>query len=171
VSGGLGTTFFTTKIAIGESDTSGFKAAVSPTLEILSGAEMEAAPAGQNRVQWGLPVSVHFDHGNARIYGGSGYFSPGIWYGGAGLARPLGDRFGLSMSFSTAWASSSPVRLAGVTASRRSEFSGSLSYDLRPNVAIFGSLGHTVGVAAENGAGATFGLGLSLSAAPSMFAN
>ena len=63
--------------------------AVGPTLEILSTASLQSGPAGQGRAQWGLPVSVEIDRGAARIYGSSGYFSPAIWYAGAGFGRPV----------------------------------------------------------------------------------
>jgi hypothetical protein len=111
---------------------------------------------------------VQLDHGGSRIYGSSGYFSPGIWYAGAGVGRPVGDRVGISMSFSHAWATS-PASSPDVAGPRRNEISGGASYDLKPNIAVFGSISRTIGVAAEDGAGTTLGFGLSLSAAPTLF--
>lgn len=166
VAGGLGTTFFSAKIAVLDDEARALKVAVGPTLEILAG----ATTAGQGRAQWGLPVSVQFDRGSSRIYGSSGYFSPGIWYAGAGIGRPVGDRLGISMSFSHAWATApASPGVRGVAAPRRNEISGGASYDLKPNVAVFGSIGRSLGLAAEDGAGTTLGFGFSLSAAPAIF--
>jgi hypothetical protein len=46
---------------------------------------------------------------------------------------------------------------------------GGASYDLKPNIAVFGSISRTLGVAAEEGAGTTLGFGLSWSAATTAF--
>lgn len=168
VAGGIGTTFFSTKIAVLDDEARALKVAVGPTLEILGG----ATTPGQRRAQWGLPVSVQVDRGASRIYGSSGYFSPGIWYAGAGIGRPVGDRLGISMSFSHAWATppASSPGVPGLAGPRRNEISGGASYDLNPGIAVFGSIGRTIGVAAEDGAGTTLGFGVSLSAAPKIFA-
>jgi hypothetical protein len=171
VTGGFGTTFLGAKIAILNDDAHALKLSVGPTLEILDRATMDTAVAGQSRVLWGLPVSAQVDHGISRIYASSGYFAPGIWYAGAGIGMPVADRMGVSVSFSHAWAtsqeSSAPVpRVAGP---RRNEISGGASYDLKSNVAVFGSLGRTIGIAAEDGAGTTLSFGLSLSASTALF--
>ena len=84
----------------------GLKLAAGPTLEVLN---KLSAPAGQSRTQWGLPVSIEMDREATRIYGSSGYFSPGVWYAGAGIGRSLSNRLGMSMSFSHAWTSQAPT--------------------------------------------------------------
>ena len=167
VAGGLGTMFFSAKIAVFSDDVRALKVAVGPTLEVLT----EATLPGQGRVEWGFPVSAQLDRGSSRIYTSTGYFSPGIWYAGAGIGRPVSDRIGVSVSFSHAWATS-PEPSAGVASAagpRRNELSGGASYDLKPNIAVFGSISRTLGVAAEEGAGTTLGFGLSWSAAPTAF--
>ena len=166
--GGAGTTFFSAKIAVLHDETRALSVAVGPTLEIVAGATL----VGQGRAAWGLPVSVQFDRGMSRIYGSSGYFSPGIWYAGAGIGRAVGDRTGISTSFSHAWATSraSSAGIPSVAGSRRNELSGGTSYNLKPTIAVFGSISRTLGVAAEQGAGTTLGFGLSWSAASTAFA-
>ena len=144
----------------------GWKLAVAPTLEVLSRSAMFSGPAGLNRAQWGLPVSFEVDREIGRIYGSSGYFSPGIWYAGAGFGKPIGDRAGLSLSFSRAWATSPANALNAVPG--RNELSGGGSFDLKPNISLFGSLGRTLGLAADDGAGTTISFGLSLSAGPAV---
>lgn len=89
--GGVGTTFLSAKIAVLHDETRALSVAVGPALEIVAGATL----VGQGRAAWGLPVSVQFDRGMSRFYGSSGYFWPGIWYAGAGIGRPVGDRIGI----------------------------------------------------------------------------
>jgi hypothetical protein len=168
VAGGLGTTFLNTKIGIFKSDVRGMKLAVSPTLEILNQAAMQSAPDGRSRTQWGLPVSAEINREAGRIYVSSGYFSPGVWYAGAGAGRSLGKRVGVSMSFSRAWTSQATATPA-IAGPRRNDLSGGASFDVSPNLAVFGSVGRTLATAAENGAGTTISFGLSLSGGPLVF--
>lgn len=168
VAGGLGTTFFSAKIGVVTDEARGLKVAVGPTLEILNQAAMRSGPAGQARMQWGLPVSAEIDGDAGRIYGSSGYFSPGVWYAGAGIGKPLGDRVGVSMSFSRAWTSGASATPA-IAGPRRHDLSGGASFDVTPNIAVFGSVSRTIATAAENGAGTTLSFGLSLSAGPIVF--
>ena len=165
MAGGIGTTFVSAKIGILNNEARGVKFAVGPTLEILN---RVSAPAGQARTQWGLPVSAEIDRDATRIYASSGYFSPGVWYAGVGVGRSVTDRLGVSTSFSHAWTSQASV-LPTMAGPRRNDLSGSASFDLSPNVAVFASLGRTIGTTAENGAGTTLSFGLSLSAGPVAF--
>jgi hypothetical protein len=164
--GGLGTTFFTAKIGLLDSD--GFRVAIGPTLEVVSSASMESGPAGQRRTQFGLPLSAQIDSIAGRIYGSAGYFSPGIWYTGAGFARPVTNRVGVSASFSHALSGASAA-IPDVAGPRRNDLSGGVSFDVTPDLAIFGSLGRTIGTAPENGAGTTISFGMSLNAGPVVF--
>ena len=168
VAGGLGTTFFGAKIAVYENDARAFRVAIAPTLEILDSASRLAEAADGGRTRWGLPVSAQVDHAGSRIYASSGYFSPGIWYAGAGVARSVHERVGMSVSFSHSWARAPAVLLdaALIPGARRSEVTGGASFDVAPNVAVFGSVGRTIGMAAEDGAGTTIGFGVSISVAP-----
>jgi hypothetical protein len=169
--GGIGTTFVSAKIALLNDESRALKLSIGPTLEILDRASMDAAAPGQGRANWGLPVSAQIDHGISRVYASAGYFAPGIWFAGAGIGRPVGDRVGVSVSFSHAWATSEepPAPVLRVAAPRRNEISGGASYDLKSNIAVFGSIGRTIGLAAEDGAGTTLGFGLSLTS-PAVFA-
>lgn len=174
VAGGIGTTFFSAKIGILDNEARGLKVAVGPTLEILNQAALLSGPAGQSRTQWGIPVSVEIDREAGRIYGSSGYFSPGVWYAGAGFERSLSNRLGVSMSFSRAWTSQATTipgtpGTPAIAGPRRNDLSGGASFDVTPTLAVFGSLGRTLATAAENGAGTTISFGLSLSAGPVVF--
>jgi hypothetical protein len=165
---GLGTTFLNAKIGILDDSERPLKAAVTPTLEILGNLAMQFAPAGQNRVQWGLPVSLELDRGIARIYGSAGYFSPDVWYTGAGAGTQFGSRVGLSVSFSRAW-SRSVLDDPSVPAPRRHDVSTGVSLNLTPNVGVFGSVGRTFKTDAQFGAGTTVSVGVSLTTTRSAF--
>jgi hypothetical protein len=112
---------------------------------------------------------VHLDRENVRYFASSGYFSPGIWYAGAGLGTSIGDRAGVSGSFSRAWTSSTAALSDTAAASaRRTEITGGASYNVHPNVAVFASVSRTLGLAADLGGGTTLGVGMSLSASVPM---
>ena len=133
VTGGsaLGTTFLSAKMAAIRDDARGFRVALAPTLEVLSASAMLAAPINQNRVQWGLPVSVEFDHRANRAYGSAGYFSPGVWFSGAGFGTAVGKRVAVFATFSHAWATPTPLDPT-IAAPSRSDSSSGLSIALTP---------------------------------------
>jgi hypothetical protein len=162
--GGLGTTFFSAKIAVVGDATRTFRVAVSPTLEILSQASMLGAATDQSRTQWGLPVSADLDYEGTRFFGSSGFFSPGVWYLGGGAARQLTDRLAVTGSLSRAW-SSSPNLDPAVPGPKRHDLSGGASFDVNEHLGVFASIGRTLGTAAEDGAGTTLAFGMSLTAA------
>ncbi len=167
--GSLGTTFFSAKVAAFRDDRRSVNVAVAPTLEILGRATMEASPDGRSRVQFGVPVSVDIERSVAHLYASLGYFSPGVWFMGTGAARTIGRRTGVAISFSRAWSSPpSPVDPAPA-GPRRNDLTGSVSVDLTSHVGVFGSLGQTIATAAEDGAGTTMSVGLSLTAGPMTF--
>lgn len=156
----LGTAFFNAKVGILNDGAKPFKLAMTPTLEVLNTSALDVAPAAQSRVQWGLPVSAEVDRGAVRTYASSGYFSPGVWFAGAGIGTQLGSRIGAAVSFSHAWSSSVVDTL--LAAPRRNDLSTGISMALTPNVGMFGSVGRTFKTDAQFGAGTTVSLGLSL---------
>lgn len=157
---GWGTAFANVKIGLLRADKDGFNVAAAPTIEILSAAAI-ADTANESRVQWGLPVSADIERGAARVYGSTGYFSPGVWFVGAGLADHVRPRVGISLSFSRSW-SSSVSSDPTIEAPKRNELSAGGSFDVTPNVAVFGSIGQTIATAPENGGGRTFSVGVAL---------
>jgi hypothetical protein len=165
---GLGTTFLNAKIGLLTDSERPIKVAVTPTVEILGDLAMQFAPAGENRVQWGLPVSLELDHGIARIYGSAGYFSPDIWYTGAGVGAQVGSRVGLSVSFSRSW-TGSVLSDPSLPPPYRHELSTGISLDVTRNFGVFGSVGRTFKTDAQFGAGTTVGVGVSLTTHRSAF--
>ncbi len=165
-SAGMGTSYIGLKLGVLEDSSRSLKVAVAPTLEILGAGVVAALGAGTSRVQWGLPVGVELDRGSGRVYAGSGYFSRGVWYVGAGIGFQAAPRVAVGASVTRSWTSA----LANVTPiglRDRNELSGSMLYAITPSVGVFGSAGHTIATIDANAAGATFAAGISLSARPS----
>ena len=158
-SGGLGTTYVSTKVSVLENTKHGVRVAVLPTLEILGASVVQSGNASRSRVRWGVPVSLEISRAGARLFGSSGYFSPGVWFAGAGAGFQPAPRVAVSASFSRAWASAGNV---AAPRNMRNDVSGGASYAVTPRISLFGSLGHTVATTVENGAGSTLGFGVSL---------
>ena len=161
--GGTGTTFVTGKFGVLNGERRALKIAVAPTIEILSQAALQWMPPGEHRVQWGVPASVQLDRGVARVYGSTGYFSPGIWYAGAGVGTSLSARLAATLSLSRAWTTSA-LSDTFLQSSARNDISAGLSMDVAPHIGLFGSLGRTFNTDPQYGAGTTIGFGISLSA-------
>jgi len=158
--GGVGTSFFTAKIALLDGRRGGLKLSASPTLEVLADGVVQSLGADAHRVQAGLPVSAEIDRGPVRWFGGGGYFSGGIWFGGAGAGMRATDHLFLSASLTRSWrrdAAADPV----AADRHRSDLSGSVAYAISRRVSVFASAGHTIATADQDGAGTTLGAGLS----------
>ena len=159
--GGVGTSFFSTKIALYEAPAHAFKVAASPTLQLLGAGVVESLGSTRSRVRWGLPVSAEVSRGTTRVYGGGGYFSPGLWFSGAAVGFGINEKTNASVGVSRAWRR---IDIADVplSARDRKEVSGGLSYALRPGISVFGSIGRTFATLDENGAGTSISGGLSI---------
>ncbi|HEY7169765.1 MAG TPA: hypothetical protein VH417_02900 [Vicinamibacterales bacterium] len=164
--GGWGTTFANVKIGLVSAGSRGFNLAAAPTIELLS--EAAVATGDRARVQWGLPVSADVERGAARIYGSTGYFSPGVWFAGAGIGTPLRDRVGVSFSFSRSWSSSASSDPAA-EAPKRNDLSAGASFDITGSIALFGSFGQTIATSPQYGGGHTISVGLALTTASTLF--
>lgn len=159
--GGLGTSYFSAKIAVLNSEKYAVKLAVSPTLEVLSPGVVEWLAPGEHRVQVGFPVSAEIDRGSLRLYGSAGYFTRGVWFTGAGAGVAVNDKVAVSAGFSRAWRRAD---VPGVPLGERdrNEISGGASYAVTPSVHVFGSIGRTIMTLEENGAGTTIGGGVAV---------
>jgi hypothetical protein len=162
---GMGTSFVGLKLGVVDDSSHRLKVAVAPTLEILGAGVVAALGEGTSRVQWGLPVSLELDRGAGRVYAGSGCFSRGVWYAGAGAGVQAAPRVALAASFTRSWTSAATPDVP-IGERDRNEISGSALYSISPNIGVFGSIGHTIATTDANGAGATFAVGVALSAQP-----
>ena len=164
--GGVGTSFFATKIAVYQHASRPFKAAVTPTLQVLGEGVVAALEPGEGRVRWGLPVSAEISSGTIRLYGGGGYFSPGLWFGGAAVSAQASSKVFVSGGFSRAWRHSE-IPDVPMSERDRKELSGGVAYVLHPSITLFGSVGRTFMTLVENGAGTSLIGGASFSFATS----
>jgi len=162
--GGLGSLYFYGKVGLLPDD-SPIKLAVSPTIEVLSDGAAQTLAAGESRTQFGLPVSVEFDTGPARLYAGTGFFTRGIRFAGGGASFRATKKLGVSLSLSHSWTTSDTL---GVVADR-TEVTGSASYSLINTIALFASIGQTIATTDANGAGTTVSGGISVLLTPSLF--
>jgi hypothetical protein len=160
--GGVGTSFFTAKVAVYEQSQRAFKVAASPTLQLLGEGVVASLGPGEGRVRWGLPVSAEISRGVLRLYGGGGYFSPGLWFSGAAVGAQAASKVFVSGGFSRAWRN---TELPDVPLSERDrkEISGGAAYVLNPTITVFGSVGRTIKTLEENGAGTSLVGGVSFS--------
>ena len=160
--GGIGTSFISSKIAL-LTGASGVKLAVSPVIEVLGEGAVQALAPGEGRTQFGLPVSMEVGHGAVRVFASTGFFSRGVWFAGGGAGMQMSPRFAMSLSYSSAWANDA---LTGLSRDRR-DLSGGASYVVRPQIAVFGSLGRTIATSDANGAGTTVSGGVAFMFGPS----
>jgi hypothetical protein len=160
---GMGTSYIGVKLGVVDDTARSLKVAVAPTVEILGAGLVGALGAGTSRVQWGLPVSVELDRGTGRVYAGSGYFSRGVWYVGAGFGFQPAPRIAVGASVTRSW-TSAPTPDVPIGLRDRNELSGSVLYAITPSIGLFGSVGHTIATSDANAAGATVAAGISLSA-------
>jgi hypothetical protein len=158
--GGVGTSFFTAKIALVDGSRGGLKVAASPTVELLGEGVVQSLGADARRVQFGLPVSAEFDRGDVRWFGGGGYFSGGVWFGGAGAGVRTTNHLFLSAILTRSWRRDETLADPSAAQRNRTDVSGGVAYAVTPRVSVFASAGHTVATADENGAGGTLGAGL-----------
>jgi hypothetical protein len=163
--GGLGTSSFTAKIGLLDGRSHGLKLAAGPTLQVLSPGVVEALGPGQDRVQFGLPVSAEIGRGAVRVYASTGFFSSGVWFAGGGAGVRTSDRLLVSAGISRAW-HRTDLQDEPLANRARNELSGAAAYAVRPNVSVFGSVGKTLATLEENGAGTTIGGGVSFYVAP-----
>ncbi len=158
--GGWGTSYFSAKLAV--LDESNVKVALSPVFEILGAGAAQFLADGESRYQVGLPLSVDVTRGSLRMFASTGFFTRGAWFAGGGAGFPLTPRTGASVSFNRSWAKTD---IEGVRRSR-SEISGGVYYFVKSQIAIYGSMGHTVATSDENGAGLSLGTGVTLFLVP-----
>jgi hypothetical protein len=157
--GGIGTSFFSAKVALYDGGTGKPKLATSPTLQVLGSGVLAGLGPSENRVHWGLPLSAEIGQGPVRLYGGGGYFSPGVWFTGGAVSGRASNRVYLSGGVSRAWRRAD---LSGVTAGDRKELSIGTAYVLTPSITTYGSVGRTFATLPENGAGTSISAGISI---------
>ncbi len=160
--GGIGTSFFSAKVQLYSDATSGVRFAAAPTLQLLGEGVVAALGPNESRTRWGLPLSAELDRGAIRLYGGGGYFSPGLWFTGGAVAVQATPKLTVNGGVSRAWRSADDGVDPTLSDRDRKELTGGAAYVLAPHIVAFGSIGRTFATLDENGAGTTLSAGLSL---------
>lgn len=160
-SGGVGTSFFSAKVQLLDDRARHVKVAVAPTMQVLGAGVVAALGPDEGRVRWGLPVSAEISSGALRLYGGGGYFAPGLWFTGAAVGVQTTPKLTINAGISRAWRGADGLAIP-LSDRDRKEITGGAAYALSPHVAAFGSVGRTVATLDENGAGTTVSGGLSV---------
>jgi hypothetical protein len=163
--GGVGTSYFSAKIAVVNGSTRAVKVSVAPTLELLGNGVLQSISAGERRAHFGLPASIEGSRGPARLYGSAGYFSRGIWFTGGGVGVRTTDKVYVSAGLSRSWRTNDAIDVP-LADRARTDVTGSTAYALAPTVSVFGSIGRTIATLDENGAGTTVAAGVALSFTP-----
>ncbi len=160
--GGVGTSFFSAKVQLYSDDTSGVRFAAAPTLQLLGEGVAAALGPNESRTRWGLPLSAELNRDGVRLYGGGGYFSPGLWFTGAAIAVQTTPKLTVNGGVSRAWRSAEEGVDVALGDRDRKELTGGAAYLLAPHVIAFGSIGRTFATLDANGAGTTLSAGLSI---------
>ena len=116
-------------------------------------------------MHFGLPISAQIDRGRARLYGGAGYFTRGVWFTGGGVGTRLNDKVFVSGGFSRSWRRSDALDVP-LSDRDRKEATGSGSYALTPQISVYGAIARTIATLEENGAGTSLVGGVSFFVAP-----
>jgi hypothetical protein len=163
--GGVGTSYFSAKIAAINDPKRSLKLSVAPTLEVLGRGVLQSMTEGERRAHFGLPISAEIDRGRARLYGGGGYFTRGVWFTGGGVGARVNDKVFVSGGFSRSWRRSDAADVP-LSDRDRKEVTGSGSYALTPQISVYGAIARTIATLEENGAGTSLVGGVSFFVAP-----
>jgi len=159
---GRGDVYFNAKIPLKDPATApnhrGF--ALTPLVEVLS----EPDPINGRRVFWGIPISAEVRAERARLYGSTGYFSRGVFFGSGAVELPATDR--IITTAALTWAHSFSSDVAAETtglAATRVDLTGGAAFVLTPKIVAFGSVGRTVSHVDANSSTLMLNGGLSFS--------
>lgn len=156
---GFGDAYVSAKYQLREPSTAGVGFAVIPMVEVLS----VAPPSGGSRVQWALPLSAERRFDGWRVMGTGGYFSRGSAFGAGAAEVALSDRAWVTGSLSHSYSIKQDDLSTALGLQRsRTDLSGGLTYAVRPDIAVYGTLGRTISARDDNSATLMFSAGVSL---------
>ena len=156
---GFGDVYLSAKIQLREPKGSRAGFGIIPMIEVLS----VAPPDGGSRVNWALPASIELQRRGWRMYGTAGYFSRGAMFASGAAEVELSDRAWLNGTISQSYS----VRHDDLSAAlglhkARTDVNGGVTFAVRPDVAVYTSLGRTISARDDNSATVVFNAGLSL---------
>ena len=156
---GFGDVYLNAKIQLREPTATRAGFGIIPMVEVLS----VAPPDGGSRVTWALPASVELPRNGWRLYGAGGYFSRGAVFGSGAVEIELTDRTWANGTISHSYSLKRDDLSAalGLNTSR-TDVNGGVTFALRPDIAIYSSLGRTISARDDNSATLMFNAGVSL---------
>ena len=155
---GFGDVYLSAKVQLREPapDRAGF--GITPMIEVLS-----VAPDGASRVNWALPASVELPRDGWRFYGTGGYFSRGAMFGSGAVEVELSERTWISGTISHSYSLKHDDLSAALGYKKaRTDVSGGFAFAVRPDLAVYSSLGRTILARDSNSASVMFNAGVSL---------
>jgi hypothetical protein len=159
VTRGFGDMYLSAKIQLREPAPSRAGLSVIPIVEVLS----VDPPDGSSRLRWALPASVEVQRTGWRFYGTGGYFSRGAIFGSGAVEIELSDRTWVNGAISQSYSLQHDDLSAALGLHKaRTDVNGGVTFALRPEVAIYTSVGRTISARDDNSATMMFNAGLSL---------
>ena len=148
VARGFGNVYMTTKVQLRDPASHAVGFAVTPMLEVLDSAPL---PNG-HRVNWALPANVEYRRDGWRAFGSGGYFSRGAVFGSGAIEATLSDHAWVMGSLSQSYSTKADALTEALALPRgQTDLTGGLTVALSPNVAVYGTVGHTISNREING--------------------
>jgi hypothetical protein len=159
---GLGDVYLSAKIGLIDpaKTTSGFGMAVIPLVEILN----DFDPEGGRSFHLGIPVSVEWRQPKYRVYGASGWFSRGSFFGSGAVEVPLNQRVIVTgvLSHTRALNDDPNADVLGLSKAR-TDLTGGAAFIATSSIALYGSIGRTISTQDANAASLMLSGGVSVS--------
>lgn len=141
---GFGDVYLSAKVSLLEpgSHSRSWGLAVTPLVEIL-----DSPDPGGGHVSWAAPVNLELRTGTARVFGSTGYFSRGAFFGGGALEVPVSDRVVLTTAFTHTRSTNDNLLIeAFETPKVRNDLTATAAWFLTSSVAVFGGVGRTFSI-------------------------
>jgi hypothetical protein len=140
--GGVGDVYVNAKVSLIDPAASSrrFGLALTPVIEVLE------QSSGSNRVSWGLPFDLEYRLNGYRVYGSTGFFSRGAFFGGGAVEKAVNDKVVVTgaLTFTRSLKEDLAAQAIGIPRSR-SDVTAMASYFLTPSIVAFGGTGRTLG--------------------------
>jgi hypothetical protein len=159
---GLGDVYLNAKIGLFDPAKTehGLGLAVTPLVEILSSFD----PGGGRDFHLALPVSLEWRQPKYRVYGSSGWFSRGAFFGSGAVEAPLTERLIVSGILShTRALNDDPAADALGMSKTRTDLTGGAAFIATSSIAFYGSVGRTISAQDANAASIMLSGGVSVS--------
>ena len=159
VARGFGDMYLSAKIQLREPSATRAGFGIVPMVEVLS----VAPPDGSSRLTWALPATIELQRQGWRVYGSAGYFSRGAMFASGAVDVELSERTSINGAISQSYSMRHDDLSAALGLHKaRTDVNGGFAYAVRPDVAIYTSIGRTISARDDNSATLMFNAGLSL---------